>query len=81
MVKLTTRKREKLPKTKFACPKTRAYPIDKPARVSSAKAYYQRENTAKCKGGKQKICNAAKKFGLLKGNSKSSHAWKQWCRI
>lgn len=81
MVKLTTRKRHKLPKTKFACPQSRAYPIDKPARVSSAKAYYQRENTAKCKGGKQKICNAAKKFGFMKGNSNRSREWKSWCKL
>jgi len=81
MAKLTTRKRQKLPKAEFACQETRKYPIDKPARVSSAKSYYRRKNTQKCSGGKQRICGAAKKFGFMKGYNKSSRAWKQWCRI
>jgi len=81
MAKLTTRKREKLSPSKFGCPKTRSYPIDKPARVSSAKAYYQRENTQKCSGGKQRICNAAKKLGFMKGDNKRSRTWKKWCKV
>lgn len=81
MAKLTTRKREKLPTSKFGCPETRKYPIDKPARVSSAKAYYRRKNTQKCSEGKKRICNAAKKFGLMKPAHKGSSEWKQWCKI
>lgn len=81
MAKITTRKREKLPSSKFGCPKTKSYPIDVPARVSSAKAYYRRKNTQKCSGGKERICNAAKKFGFLKGDNKRSRAWNKWCRI
>lgn len=81
MTKLTTQKRKKLSKTDFACPSTRKYPIDKPTRVSSARAYYQRKNTQKCKGGKQRICKAAKKFGFLQGDTESSKSWKNWCKI
>ena len=81
MTKLTARKREKLPKAEFACPQTKSYPIDKPARVYSARAYYRRRNTRKCVGGKERICSAAKKFGFLKGDNKRSRTWKRWCNI
>jgi len=75
MAKLTTAKRERLPKSSFACPIQRKYPLIDSAHVSSAKSYYQRENTVKCKGGKTRICKRAKRFGML-----DSPSWKTWCR-
>lgn len=75
MVRLTPEKRARLPKSDFACPITEGYPINDPARVSSAKSYYQRKYTAKCKGGKTRICKRAKRFGMTKKPS-----WKKWCK-
>lgn len=64
------------PRGKFACPKVDAYPLNTRARISSAKAYYQRPNTQKCEGGKKRICAAARKAGFMK-----RPGWKSWCRI
>lgn len=64
----------------FACPGIQAYPLNTKARISSAKAYYQRGNTAKCRGGKKKICRAAKRVGFMSGDSKQAQGWKSWCR-
>lgn len=78
--RLTTRQRERLPKSDFACPITRDYPIPDPARVASAKAYYRRRYTVKCKGGKKRICRRAKKFGMTKKDYLGSADWRKWCR-
>lgn len=81
MVKLTRRKREKLPSKQFACPDTGNYPIHDFAHIVSARAYYRKKNTLKCKGGKERICGAAKKLGLMKLDYKRSSGWKKWCHI
>ena len=79
MAKLTPARRARLPKSDFACPINApgagSYPINDPSHVSSAKTYYQRKGTVKCRGGKTRICKRAKRFGLLKKPS-----WKSWCR-
>lgn len=72
MAKLTARQRDILLKNKarnFACPErapgSGSYPISDRSRTASAKAYYQRAYTAKCAGGKRRICAAAKRFGMM----------------
>lgn len=81
---ITPAQRARLPKSDFACPArapgSGSYPIDKPVRVSSAKAYYRRRSTAKCKGGKTRICRRAKKFGMLKKDYSGSADWRRWCK-
>jgi hypothetical protein len=62
-------------KGQLACPNTLNYPLDTRKHAISAMAYYQHENTVKCKGGQRKICNAYEKFGLT-GNE----AFKEHCR-
>ena len=84
MARLTPRQRERLPKSDFACP-VRApgagsYPINDPERVTRARTYYRRKDTAKCSGGKTRICRRAKKFGLMKKDYPGSSGWKKWCR-
>jgi hypothetical protein len=64
-MKLTPEKRERLKPSQFACP-PKDYPIPDPTHVSSAIAYYQRPYTKKCPGGKERICKAARKFGMMK---------------
>lgn len=61
-------------RAKFACPAIQAYPLNTRARISSAKAYYPRPNTAKCAGGKQRICKAARKAGFM-----GKPSWRSWC--
>ena len=82
--KLSPTKRAKLPKSDFACPakapEAGSYPINDPSHVASAKSYYRRSYTAKCKGGKTRICKRAKKFGMLKKDYPDSADWKKWCR-
>jgi len=80
MAKLTVEQRRRLTKKAFACPTTRDYPINDPSRVSSARAYYRRGYTKKCKGGKTRICRAARKFGFMKSGYKGASSWKKWCR-
>jgi len=46
MAELTTKKRNKLPKTKFALPGERKYPIDTPERAANAKARATQEYNA-----------------------------------
>lgn len=76
--------RAKLPLKDFACPArapgSGSYPINTPERVSSAKAYYGRKNTAKCKGGRKRICRRAKKVGFLKPDYSGYRGWKKFCR-
>ena len=82
MAKLTARQRDILRarnSRNYACPPD-SYPIHDPAHVASARAYYRRKYTRKCKGGKTKICAAAKKFGLMKSGYKGSAGWKSWCK-
>lgn len=67
-------------KTYFACPTTLDYPLNTKKRISSAKAYYPRKNTVKCKGGRVRICGRAKKVGFLKPDYSGSAAWRKWCR-
>lgn len=82
--RLTPAQREKLPKSDFACPAKApgagSYPINDPARVASAKAYYKRRYTAKCKGGKTRICSRAKKFGMTAKDYPGSTDWRRWCK-
>jgi len=84
MVRLTPSKRARLPKSDFACPinapGSGSYPINDPARVASAKSYYKRKDTAKCKGGKTRICRRAKKFGMTKKDYPGSLDWRKWCK-
>lgn len=80
MAKLTVEQRRKLPKSAFACRATREYPINDPSRVASARSYYRRKYTAKCKGGKTRICRAARKFGFMKPAYKGSSSWIKWCK-
>lgn len=43
MAKLTDKKRDKLPDSKFALPKERKYPVDTKARAANAKARAQQQ--------------------------------------
>jgi hypothetical protein len=82
--RLTYAQRKRLPKSDFACPMNApgagSYPISDPARVASAKAYYKRKDTVKCKGGKAKICARARKFGMTKKGYPGSADWRKWCK-
>ena len=78
--RLTPSQRARLPKSDFACPLTRDYPIQNKSHVASARSYYRRKYTVKCKGGKTRVCKRAKKFGLLKPDYPGSADWKKWCR-
>lgn len=84
MARSTAAQRARLPKSDFACPArapgSGSYPINKPRRVSSAKGYYRRPYTAKCKGGKTRICRRAKRFGMMAKDYKGSADWRRWCR-
>ncbi len=62
--RLTAADRRKLPKSKFACPDQRAYPINDANHVRSALGRYRQEDTLKCTGGSKRICKAAKKFKI-----------------
>ena len=66
-------------KTYFGCPINLDYPLDSKARISSAKAYYPRENTPKCKGARKRICSRAKKVGFLKPDYSGYKSWKTFC--
>ena len=79
---LTQRERilKKHGKTFFACPITLDYPLNTKGRISSAKAYYPRKGTVKCKGGRVRICRRAKKVGFLKPSYSGYRGWKQFCR-
>jgi hypothetical protein len=48
----------------LACPRQLKYPIDTYAHVRSALSYYGHKNTVKCPGGRERICRAARKFGI-----------------
>lgn len=78
--RLSPDQREKLPKSDFACPLTREYPIHDKPRVASAKSYYRRKYTAKCPSGRVRICRRARKFGMLKKEYSGSADWRKWCR-
>jgi len=67
-------------RTYFACPTNLDYPLDSKARISSAKAYYPRKGTVKCKGGRVRICRRAKKVGFLKQDYSGYRGWKTFCR-
>ena len=43
MSKLTTKQRNKLPKSDFALPESRSYPVDTKARAANAKARAQQQ--------------------------------------
>jgi hypothetical protein len=62
-------------RAKFACPGLQKYPLNTRARISSAKAYYPRSGTAKCEGGKMRICRAAERAGFM-----DRPGWKKWCK-
>lgn len=82
MVKLTARQRDILrakDRKNYACYPD-SYPIHDPAHVASARSYYRRKNTRKCKGGKGRICAAARRFGLMKSGYKGSEGWRSWCK-
>lgn len=48
----------------FACPELRKYPLNSKKRVRNASARYNQERTAKCPGGRERICRAARRFGI-----------------
>lgn len=71
MAKLTTEKRKKIPKSEFALPESRKYPVDTKARAANAKA---RASQMEAKGklspsSKTKIYAKANKI-LDKGKKK-----------
>jgi hypothetical protein len=66
MVKIPYRKYRKMPKSVFACPDTRNYPLIDASHVRNAASRYRQKKTAKCIGGLKRICAAEKKFGIGK---------------
>jgi hypothetical protein len=68
-------RRELAKKGQLACPKTLNYRLDTKAHTISAMAYYNRANTIKCKGGKERICKAYRRFRLTK-----NEAYKENCK-
>lgn len=71
MTALTTKKRNALPKSKFALPSERAYPINNKAHAANAKA----RATQMVKKGKLSASSKAKidaKANKILGNSKKS---------
>jgi hypothetical protein len=61
---LSTKERNKLPDSAFACPEKRLYPIHDEAHVRNALARIANPNNDQC--GRDKIIAAAKKFGIGK---------------
>jgi hypothetical protein len=80
LVRIGSLARARLPASDFACPSTRSYIISNKDHVSSAKAYYRRPNTAKCEGGKSKICARARGFGMLAASAPQGEDWRKWCK-
>ena len=62
--RLTTKERKRLPRSAFACPNERAYPINDASHVRAAIGRYQQKNTLKCDGAEKRICSAAKKHKI-----------------
>ena len=62
--KLSSRARSRLPKSKFACPDIRKYPLTDKKHVRNAIARYAQSGTEKCFMGDERICEAAQKFGI-----------------
>ena len=53
--------------TRFACPETKSFPIDSEGHVRAALGYWRHKNVKssnKCKGGRKRICSAAKYYGI-----------------
>lgn len=53
-----------MPRSAFACPDTRNYPLIDRAHVANAAARYAQRRTVKCSGGAQRICKAASRLGM-----------------
>lgn len=53
-----------MPKSSFACPDIRAYPLVDARHVANAAARYAQKRTVKCRGGEARICRAAQRFGI-----------------
>jgi hypothetical protein len=53
----------------FACPEKApgpgSYPIHDKSHVVSAVSYYQRAKYQRCPGGQKRICNAARRMGIM----------------
>jgi Family of unknown function (DUF6582) len=49
---------------RFACPDQRKYPLNSKKRVRNALSRYDQKKTVKCTGGKERICRAAKEYGI-----------------
>jgi hypothetical protein len=62
--RLTAKARRRLPRSSFACPAERAYPINDAGHVRAAIGRYQQADTLSCPGGEERICRAAKKFKI-----------------
>jgi hypothetical protein len=62
--RLTAKARRRLPRSSFACPDERAYPIYDAGHVRAAIGRYQQADTLSCPGGEKRICRAAKKFKI-----------------
>ena len=62
--RLTAAARRRLPRSAFACPDERAYPIHSAGHVRAAIGRYQMRDTLKCEGAEKRICKAAKKYKI-----------------
>lgn len=49
---------------KFACPRSRKYPLNTEKRAKNAHARFHQKGTAKCRGGHARICRRLRSFGV-----------------
>ncbi len=70
MAKLTTRKRERLSSSQYACPRDRKLPINDAAHVRNAMARFDQIESRFCHPAtaRRRILAAAKKFGIDVGD-------------
>ena len=79
MAKLTAARRGRLPKSSFACPTSRSYPLDTRNRVANARTR-TKQFGQKCAGQKARICGAARRRGFMKASYSGAEGWRKWCK-
>lgn len=79
MAKLTVARRERLPRSKFACPTSRSYPVDTKGRIANARTR-TKQFGEKCFNQKARICGAARRRGFMKPSYSGVAGWRSWCK-
>ena len=79
MADLTTKKREKLQSSQFACPIDRKLPINDAAHVRNAMARFDQVISSDChpEAARRRILAAAKKFGVDAKEFQNVHKFKR----